>query len=90
MMNRSQRRTNLKHAARYKLDAAAERLIGTQKFKCDDPDGPDFTVTLSRELVTKARLLGWNSKQLLAEAIRLSFPEATDITVGGTAPPRAN
>jgi hypothetical protein len=74
----------------YKLDPAAERLIGTHRLISAEPSAPQITVTITRDLVIKARTLGWTGKQLFAEAIRLSVPDSVDITVGGTVPPRHN
>jgi len=43
------------------------------------------TITISRELVDKARALGWSSGELFAEAIRIALPGAFNIEVLGKA-----
>jgi len=44
------------------------------------------TMTISRELVDRARALNWSTGELLAEAIRIALPGAFNIEA---APPRA-
>jgi hypothetical protein len=95
-MNRDQRRAlikrwNLLHAARYEIDDVIERLIGTHIFEFASQDAAmKISITIGRDLVIKAQLLGWKFDELIAEAVRISAPGATNITVGGVAPPLAN
>jgi hypothetical protein len=44
------------------------------------------TMTISRELVDRARALNWSTGELFAEAIRIALPGAFNIEA---APPRA-
>ena len=44
------------------------------------------TITISRELVDRARALNWSTAELFAEAIRIALPGAFNIEA---APPRA-
>jgi hypothetical protein len=66
-----------------KLDPAAEALIGTHTISGGIRENidtgevnpaPDITITITRELVTKARMLGWSGAELFAEAIRQQTP----------------
>jgi hypothetical protein len=70
-----------------KLDPAAEALIGPMKLESRD-GGPPLTINLTRALVEKARLFGWSSGELIAEAVRLQLPDATGIVALGKSPPR--
>jgi hypothetical protein len=71
----------------YSLDGGSvEDLVTGEIRPCDQ----ELSCTITRELVSKARALGWTGAQLMAEAIRLSVPGAHSIEVAGTEPPRAN
>ena len=47
------------------------------------------SMTISRELVDKARALNWSTGELLAEAIRTTLPGAFDLEARGRASPGA-
>jgi hypothetical protein len=100
-VNRHERRRRAKVFEQHEveLDPAAEALLGEHIFPGDTATNietgevtaaPDLKVTITRELVTKARLLGWSGAELVAEAIRLAMPGASDIEVMGAIPPRSN
>ena len=45
------------------------------------------TITISRELVAKARALDWSTSELFAEAVGLALPGAFEIEALSKAPP---
>ena len=51
-----------------KLAPAAQRLIGSVTLEHED--GSETTIDISRELVIKARMLGWSGFELMAEAVQ--------------------
>ena len=51
-----------------KLAPAAQRLIGSVMLEHED--GSETTIDISRELVIKARMLGWSDFELVAEAVQ--------------------
>ena len=51
-----------------KLVPAAQKLIGSVTLEHED--GSETTIDISRELVIKARMLGWSDFELMAEAVR--------------------
>jgi hypothetical protein len=46
------------------------------------------TITISRELVAKARALDWSTSELFAEAVGLALPGAFEIEALSKAPPQ--
>jgi len=42
-------------------------------------DGSEITIDISRELVIKARMLGWSSFELVAEAVQAWSWPASDV-----------
>jgi hypothetical protein len=46
------------------------------------------TITISRELVAKARALNWSTRELFAEAVGLALPGAFEIEALSKAPPQ--
>jgi hypothetical protein len=51
-----------------KLTPAAQRLIGSVTLEHED--GSETTIDITRELVIKARMLGWSEFELAAEAVQ--------------------
>jgi hypothetical protein len=51
-----------------KLAPEAQKLIGSVTLEHED--GSETTIDISRELVIKARMLGWSGFELVAEAVQ--------------------
>ena len=74
--------------ARAELEGATERVVWA-RIEFAREGHARVTITISRELVEKARVLNWSNGELFAEAIRIALPGAFNIEVLGKAPPRA-
>jgi hypothetical protein len=60
-----------------KLVPAAQKLIGSVTLEHED--GSETTIDISRELVIKARMLGWSDFELMAEAVRAWRPSPSNV-----------
>ena len=60
-----------------KLAPAAQKLIGSATLEHED--GSETTIDISRELVIKARMLGWSDFELMAEAVRAWRPSPSNV-----------
>jgi hypothetical protein len=67
------------------LQEANERVVAAQ-IEFPHEGYARVTMTISRELVDRARALNWSTAELFAEAIRIALPGAFNIEA---APPRA-
>ena len=67
------------------LQEANERVVAAQ-IEFPREGYARVTMTISRELVDRARALNWSTAELFAEAIRIALPGAFNIEA---APPRA-
>jgi hypothetical protein len=67
------------------LEKANERLVAA-RIEFPDEGCAKVTMTISRELVDRARTLNWSTGELFAEAIRIALPGAFNIEA---APSRA-
>jgi hypothetical protein len=74
--------------ARAEFEAANERVVWA-RIEFAREGHARVTLTISRELVEKARALDWSNGELFAEAIRIALPGAFNIEVLGKAPPQA-
>jgi hypothetical protein len=57
------------------LEEASERVVGA-RIEFQHEGHAKVTMTISRELVDKARALDWSIGELFAEAIRIALPGA--------------
>ena len=60
-----------------KLAPAAQKLIGSVTLEYED--GSETTIDISRELVIKARMLGWSDFELMAEAVRAWHSSSSNV-----------
>jgi hypothetical protein len=65
----------LDHAA---IEAADERMVAA-RIEFPHEGYAKVTMTISRELVDRARALNWSTGELFAEAIRIALPGAFNI-----------